>query len=303
MNNVAKLHTHTGAQLDLIKRTLAPDCTPDEFNLYMEMARRSGLDPIRKQIYAVVYGKNAKDKEKRKMSIITGIDGYRAIAARNGDYRPDDNPPAFEIDKTIVSPVNPAGLISATVRCYKKSGNEWFPVAGTAYWEEYAPLKEEWAFDKEAGERRPNGKMELSGKWKDMPRLMLAKTAEAIALRKGWPEDLSGIYTEDEMDRASAMDMIEAEDKARRIAATQSADVITILWTPDAPLEQVPVGQFFDKAVQFLASCNSLPDLVGWRDTNRVALQSFWARAKSDALELKKRIEAREKDIADGNKA
>jgi hypothetical protein len=33
--------------------------------------------------------------------------------------------------------------------------------------------------------------LDKSGRWADMPFLMLAKCAEAQAIRKGWPEDLS----------------------------------------------------------------------------------------------------------------
>ena len=66
---------YTGKQMELIKRTVAADCNNTEFDLFLEVARRIGLDPFRKQIYAVVYSKDKPDK--RKMSIITGIDGYR----------------------------------------------------------------------------------------------------------------------------------------------------------------------------------------------------------------------------------
>lgn len=82
---------YSRAQIDLIKRTVAADCDHTEFDLFMEVARRIGLDPFRKQIYAVVYNKDKP--ERRKMSIITGIDGYRAVAARSDRYRPDDQPP------------------------------------------------------------------------------------------------------------------------------------------------------------------------------------------------------------------
>src|SRR3546814_7837866 len=73
---------------DLVKRTVAADCNTAEFNLFDKVCKRVGLDPFRRQIYAVVYSKDKPDK--RKMSIINGIDGFRAVAARNRDYRPDD---------------------------------------------------------------------------------------------------------------------------------------------------------------------------------------------------------------------
>jgi len=107
----------TSSQIALVKRTLAADCTEDEFNLYMEVARRTKADPFRRHIYAVVYNKD--DPKRRKMSLITGIDFYRVVAARNRDYRPDEEPATFTLSDDAKCHENPLGIIKAVVRCWK----------------------------------------------------------------------------------------------------------------------------------------------------------------------------------------
>lgn len=314
MNNLAPIHhspvlEYSSKQLDLIRKTVASDCTPTEFDLFCEVSRRVGLDPFRKQIYAIVYSKNNPDK--RRMSIITGIDGYRAVAARNRDYRPGGDAPQIEYDENLKGDTNPAGIISATVKCWKLAPDgQWHPVAGIAYWDEVCPLTDKWAFDQQQNKRVPTGEMELDKKsnWYKMPRVMVSKVAEAQALRRGWPEDLSGIYTEDEMARTTAQDMTASEaadqfEREKRLQITGSRDSIFVIWNPTDPLHAVPCGQFADKAAEFVRSCKDLPDLIGWEETNRVALQAFWAQSKNDALALKKIIEARKAEIIEAGKA
>jgi phage recombination protein Bet len=327
MSNVVPMSTPTPLrsrdyspqQMALIRRTVAADTTADEFDIFVQIAQRAGLDPFRRQLYCVVYNKD--DQKKRKVSFITGIDGFRAVAARNGDYRPDDAEPEFTIDELRKGPGNPQGLVKAVVKTFKRHGNEWHPVVGVAYWSEFAPMKDdvEGGFDwVDTGEKWPDtGKPKKrkvprvegaqavqtpSGKWADMPFVMLAKCAEAQALRKGWPEDLSGIYSPEEMERpmldVTPSEAVERHAVEQRMARIGGVHTIPVLWEAGQPIEAVPAGQFADRALAFLKGAESITQVEVWQDANAVGLKQFWAHQKADALELKKAIEARLAELA-----
>jgi phage recombination protein Bet len=286
-------------QIALVQQTVAKDCNGDEFNLFMEVARAKGLDPFLGQIIPMVFSKD--NPEKRKMTIIISRDGQRVIAQRCGDYRPASKTPAYEIDKALASSINPQGIVSATVYLWKqdqKSG-EWYEVAGQAFWDEFAPVKEEWAMDKDSGKRKPTGKhvLDSSGNWARMPRLMIAKCAEMQALRAGWPEQFSGFYDEAEMDRAKVLDLsaseiVEHEKEENRLRLVGGNNTITVTWGDNYSLENVPVGEFADRAAEFIKS--EMPEAVRkWADANRDPLRLFWAKHPGDALEIKKMIEGK----------
>ncbi len=289
--------TYDSRQLALIKRTVAADCNSDEFDLFIHMARSLRLDPLLKQIYAFVFSKDRPDK--RRMSIITAIDGFRAIAERTGNYRPDEDEPAYEIDDAMKGPNNPAGIVKATVRVWKFSHGAWHKATASAYWDEYAPLKEEWAYDEAKGKKQPTGKflLDTSGNWPKMPRAMISKCAEALALRKAWPDDFSNVYAAEEVDRVRALDATPAElaEQGEMEARMDriGGPALTVDWLADhAPLERVPVGQFVDRAMAFLREHADEPSQVMmWQTRNRHVLREFWAHAKGDALELNREIE------------
>jgi phage recombination protein Bet len=289
----------TGRQLDVIRHTVAKDCSPDEFNLFIAAAQRAGLDPFRRQISALVF--NKKHPEKRRLAIITGIDGLRALAARSGRYRPDEAEPQISYLPDLKAATNPLGVEKALARIFIRDadGSDWRPVAGVAYWDEFAPIAEEWAEDPASGRRRPTGKLVLdpASAWARMGRVMIAKCAEAQALRKAFPEDLSGLYESSELDQARAADLtpsaiLAATAEQDRLEKVGAAGAILFQLRPDAPLEPIPLGQVADKV---LAAYQGF-DLAqaGWFDSvNRASLQEFWARAKTDALGLKREIERR----------
>ena len=300
MSNVTVLQTPnvmTGSQLALVKRTVAADCNETEFDLFMAVAQSKGLDPFTKQISAIVFNKDKADK--RKMAIITTIDGFRVIAERTGAYRPDDEEPEFTYDPEIKGPLNPLGLVKAKVKVFKNG----HPAPGVAYWEEFAPIKDEWA-ENDAGKWKPTGKQTLDtgGNWGKMPRVMLAKCAEAQALRKAFPERLSGLYEGAEFDRARAAEMLPSEMVAveardQRLARIGGAGGILFQLFPNAPLEQIALGQVYDRLCERVTEIENLQMLDWFESANRAPLQEFWARQSGDALELKKVIEGRRRAL------
>lgn len=159
----------TQEQMDLLKRTLGVDLSDDEFALWTEIAKHCGLDPFRKQIYAV----KRRSRGENRMVVMTGIDGYRAIAARTGLHAGTDDPIYEGASRNKQYPGK------ATITVYKLIGGMRVPFTASARWEEYVP---------------PEGQNHA---WKRSPHLMLGKCAEALALRRAFPEELAGVETEE----------------------------------------------------------------------------------------------------------
>jgi len=169
-----ELITFSNEQVQLIKKQLAPNATDSELALFLYQAKRTGLDPLTRQIYCIHRG--------GKMTIQTSIDGFRVIAERSGTYA-GQSEPVFEYKDEK--------LVCAKVSVFRFAANgERYPASvGVAYWNEYV--------------QEYNGKP--GGLWAKMPHTMLAKVAEALALRKAYPQDLSGLYTADEMQQAATV--------------------------------------------------------------------------------------------------
>jgi len=303
MNQIARINptnsiaSWTSRQLDTIKRTVAHDTNEDEFNLFIEYARSKQLDPFSKQIIAVVYSKD--DPKKRKMTIIVTQDGQRVLASRCRDYRPAESEPEFTYDPAQKGPTNPLGIEKVTVTLWKQDSNSaWHPVKGWAYWTEYAPIKEEWVFDQETQKRKPSGKMTLdsSGQWAKMPRVMLAKCANMVALRAGWPETFSGLYAEEELDQAKAQDltaseMVEMEREQRRMKTIAMSDDEFPFVNHEGTLSFLPAGRYGDHILMNARNCSEVAELDGLQARNREGLQRFWAKHKDDALSVRGEID------------
>lgn len=295
---------YNAAQLRTIKHTVAADTNDLEFDLFMEACRSYGLDPFRKQIHAVVYSKDKPDK--RKMSIIVSRDGLRVLAQRCNDYRPASEPARIEYDDGSKGPANPKGIVSATVTLWKQDNRgEWYPVIGEAYWDEFAPIIDEWAWDDAKGKRAPTGKKSVEGNWAKMPIVMITKCAESQALRAGWPDQFGNIYSEEEMTRLAvdqtATETLREMERAEREARIGGHGVLMVF--DDAmKLEKVPMGNIADRCLEFVKQATP-EEAHAFRIRNENSLREFWAHSPADALAVKKALDAKESQMKIGDVA
>ena len=168
-------------QMKLLSDHIMKGASPIELQYFGEVCKRVGLDPFKKQIHAVKRWDNAAKRE--VWSYQTGIDGYRSIANSTGAYAGSDEPKFLPEDESTPNPRK------ATVTVWKIVAGQRVPFSASARWEEYVQTTRDGA---------PNSM------WRKMPYGQLGKCAEALALRKAFPDRLSGIHTDEEMEQADS---------------------------------------------------------------------------------------------------
>jgi phage recombination protein Bet len=155
----------------LVASNIIPQGTPEPtIRLFARVCAETGLSPFSRQIHLVK--RPSKDRGDT-FTIQTGVDGYRAIADRTGQYAGNDDP-IFD-DEGRPS--------KATVTVWKLVGGQRFAFTATARMGEYRPQDPRGAF-----------------MWDRMPHLMVGKCAEILALRKAFPAELSKVRADEEME-------------------------------------------------------------------------------------------------------
>lgn len=164
-------------RVQMVRDKFANGAPQDEFDLFIAFCRAKNLDPLQRQVYLIP--RWDKNKNANVWSIQTSIDGYRAIADRTGCYAGSDDAIFTESGQKVWDKPRPD---TAKVTVWKMVQGQRCPFTATARWDEYY--------------------QEKSPLWGRMPHTMLAKCSESLALRKAFPEQLSGVYTDTEMEQA-----------------------------------------------------------------------------------------------------
>ncbi len=203
-------------QLNIIRKQIARDATDEQFLYFMAVAIRSGLDPIRKQIYPVFFRRREQKPDKswgyadeKDMAIITGIDGYRATAAKTRE--------AAGVDDPVYSPALLDGKYPEWCRAtvYRIVQGQRVPFTATVRWEEFA-------YETKTDYRTNTKSRVIKPEYEERPFNMLAVRAESHAWRKGFPEEMDGLEL--------------AETRSVRVVDVETGELV------DSELIELPEG-------------------------------------------------------------
>lgn len=219
-------------QVELIKRTICKDATTDELQLFVQQCTRTKLDPFTKQIYFI------KDKN-GKVNVMASIDGLRLIADRSGKYAGQTKPEWCDTDgKWTDIWLKDKPPVAARVGVHKIGFVE--PLYATAMYKAYAPAS-------------PSP----YSTWGKMPEHMLAKVAESLALRKAFPNEMSGVYGEEEFGQGDKQVAVSTnpKDTNQRMTTSIQSKVTQLDGTNDIvdiefPVTNQEIAVLFTAAMQ-----------------------------------------------------
>lgn len=167
-NEITVIDYEDNKLIETLKSTVASGLNKEEFALFVEHCKGTGLNPFKKEIWAIKAG--------GRLQLMTGNQGFHTIANSHQQYD--------GIETGFISPEGEflsiaypkEDYIGAWAKVYRKDRK--IPTVAVAMLKEY---------DKG------------HGNWKTMRRIMIVKCAESLGLRKSFPQELNGLYTKEEM--------------------------------------------------------------------------------------------------------
>ncbi len=197
----------TEGQIDLIKNAIMPGANNAELSLFIEYARRTGLDPFARQLVPIKTWD--KEQHRYRWEFMTGIDGLRLVAQRTGEYDGTEGPFFREKGGEWQDYWDGEGAPhECKILVYRKGASRGFP--GRVKFQEFV---------------RRNRQGQPYGNWATHPEHMLAVRAESHALRKAFPRETAGLY-------------VDYDDEGREIPRPVRQVV-----NPEAPASHAQIGE------------------------------------------------------------
>lgn len=201
--------------IEILKNSKFKGFTNDEIEYCSKVCNTLSLSPFLNQIHFV----KRKNKDNTySVAAQVGIDGFRLSAQRAGGYAGSDDA-VFEYAPADKAQKRPT---KATVTVYKIVDGVRCPFTASARWEEFYNS--------------------IGGMWDRLPHQMLGKCAEAQALRKAFPAELSGLYTPEEMAQADRPNNKAQEVQSAIIPPKEEKEVESEVHEP-APAGEMVCGQ------------------------------------------------------------
>lgn len=174
----------------LLRQQIVPGASDLECEYFLAVAEKSKLDWVSKQIYGIMRNEKQSDGSySKKLTIQIGVDGYRVIAQRSGNYKGQTMP---EFINDTSGQWQPIALSNSPIACRVGVYVAGFDqiVWGIAYMSEVNQKNSMWA---------------------KMPLTMISKCAEVSAIRKAFPNDTSLFENETEEMPTNMQQIIEIE--------------------------------------------------------------------------------------------
>lgn len=201
-----------------LKNTVAQGLNDHEFLLFAQHCKGTGLNPFKKEVWAIkgngYYSQKLGKQVEGKLQIMTGLNGFYAIA---------NNHPLFDGIETGL--IGPKG--EYLTQAYP--GNDYIGAWAKVYIKKRRVAIEAVAMLSEYDKSKTEKDYADRGIWRTMKRIMITKCAESLGLRKAFPQELNGIYTQEEMPAEYGAEVVPVEQKPTTNGVVVPADDLKTL--------------------------------------------------------------------------